>query len=169
MTPEEHLIGLGKLVANLQSLEMFLRLFLAGDSKENVIFPSAGDTLVPETFLTNFDSLGELVRKYNKALTGSEFSQYSLEPSIVQTRDMLAHGRLSGETPQLFPLTLWKFGRSDKAGNIRVEQSVTLSSDWFDSQRQSALDGINRVIQCGKSREYKSFRWEGAPDEGKSA
>jgi len=66
---------------------LVLRIFLADDSEQKWKFPSPGDTLVAETFPPNFDSLGELVGKYNGALTRSEAALYSVDRSIIQTRD----------------------------------------------------------------------------------
>jgi len=70
--------ALGALIANLQSLEYSLRVFLHNHAKEgdfplHTLKPS--DTM-PETAFSNWDTLGDLTRKYNQRVD----SEYAVEP-----------------------------------------------------------------------------------------
>lgn len=70
---DAHALGVGKILGNLQSLEVALRVFLAA-AEEAAGAPQppakaltsleAGD-VTAETALTNFDSLGVLISKYD--------------------------------------------------------------------------------------------------------
>jgi hypothetical protein len=60
-----HLLSLGGLLANLNVLEGSLRMFLCNHHKENWAIPAKGEKVVPETHLTNHDSLTKIVKKYN--------------------------------------------------------------------------------------------------------
>jgi hypothetical protein len=78
MTDDEHIAGLGKLLANLHSLELTLRIFLAEATgqmggEQNCNFPEPGTKSVCESFLTNWDSLRQLIYKFNGTLSPAEF------------------------------------------------------------------------------------------------
>jgi hypothetical protein len=158
MTDDDHLAGLGKLMGNLQSLELCLRIFLAEEARQDWRLPAPQTKSVPETFLTNWDSLSELVNKYNRKLTAAERRLYSVDSRIVETRNALAHGRLCAPDQAAFPLTLWRFGESNESGMVSVEQIVVLSNEWLDEWRTSTQDQIVRVLACAVTRGYKSLR-----------
>jgi hypothetical protein len=63
MIDDEHLIGLGKLIGNLQSLEFCLRVFLTEAAGEKWDSPQPGDRSVFKNHVTNWDSLGESRKK----------------------------------------------------------------------------------------------------------
>jgi hypothetical protein len=86
---------------------------------------------VPENALTNWDTLGQLISKYNCVLSAAEVPLYSVDSSVVQVRDALAHGRLSAPI-KAFPLTLWRFGKRDESRMVTVEQVVELSTERFE-------------------------------------
>lgn len=72
MNPSEYKSQIGAIVGNLQSLEFALRWFLSesvGPRDTNLKLDKlqAGD-LVAETHLTNYDSLGQVIRKVNARL-----------------------------------------------------------------------------------------------------
>jgi len=108
MDANDHLLGLGKIASNLHGLEILLRVFLCEATNQKFIFPKAGDAALPNSHLTNYDSLGDLVIDYNGALSASE-KHLNVDPSVVDTRDALAHGRLMSPGT-LFPdtaLSIW--------------------------------------------------------------
>ena len=104
---DAHSWELGKLVNNSQSFELFLRVFLAGlagsvkimregshADMPRVDIPRVGD-VVPETALTNYDSLGQLIDKYNDAVEVHR----RIDRELVEIRDALAHGRVVSLAP----------------------------------------------------------------------
>src|SRR5260370_36193612 len=103
MNFKEDRIGVGRLWGNLQSLEASLRFILTQAN------PS-------ENYITKSASLRTLVNKYNGLLSAAEQALYSVDPSIVDIRNAIAHGRVSGQYPgQPLPLTLsdYVIGESD--------------------------------------------------------
>jgi hypothetical protein len=134
MNYDDHCINLGRLWSNLQSLEVTLRLFLTqANSSENHI--------------TNRDTFGTLVGKYNGQLSKDEQSLYSVDTSVVDTRNALAHGLVSSGSVERFPRTL-----------SHNDQEVEMTVDWFDAQVTLAQEQIGRVSACGKSR-WQSPWW----------
>ena len=85
MNYDDHCIGVGRLWGKLQSLEVSLRMFLTQAN------PS-------ENHITNSDTFGTLVGKYNGRLSKDKHSLYSVDTSIVDIRNALAHGLVSGRT-----------------------------------------------------------------------
>jgi len=78
---DDYFLALGKVVSNLQSLELIIRLFLhnADPRRYGASPPEAGPSgtglqslvvggVVPENYITNYDSLGDLVTRYNNML-----------------------------------------------------------------------------------------------------
>ena len=90
--------GLGKTLANLQSLEFLLRLFLHNTQHPEPKWLEKGPTemvvgdIVAETPLTDWSSLGVLIDRYNGAV--GEQSPLKVSRSVVDLRDALAHGRM---------------------------------------------------------------------------
>jgi hypothetical protein len=156
MNGDDHLAGLGKLMGNLQSLELCLRIFLAEAAGENWHLPASQGTSVPENSLTNWDAFGTLISKYNKGLSAAELPLYSVDSSVVQARDALAHGRLCAPI-EAFPLTLWRFGKPDKSGIVPVEQVAELSIKWFEKWRTLTREQMDRVSACAVARGHKSL------------
>jgi hypothetical protein len=134
---EKHVLGVGQIVTNLQALEFLLRLFLSklesgGDrSKEgpNPLGFKVGDR-VPVNALTNYDSLAEVVRKYNDRVGDSAFR---VDPSVVDLRDAFAHGRVLARQPRR-PLHLIKLARPE-GDAVTVTTHLVLTDDWIASTR----------------------------------
>ena len=85
-----------------------LRYFLLRLHNQEAQFPKVGDADANETYLTNFVSLGDLVKEFNSVLEEPE-KQFSVDAQVVFIRDAIAHGRLL--TKEGLPYRLWKFGR----------------------------------------------------------
>ena len=105
MTAEDHILGLGKIIANLHALEYVLRIFLCEANSEMVQIPLAGTIQLLKTHLTNYDSLGVLIDKYNASLSANE-NKFRINREVVRVRDAIAHGRAASESAT-FPLSLY--------------------------------------------------------------
>ena len=152
MELQEYATALGKILANLQSLEFAVRAFLyeRGDLPHQPL-PSGtdlhdlkvGDT-VPENALTSYDSLGQLVDRYNRAVNDL---QLAVDRSVVDLRDALAHGRVSA--PLTAPnLSLLKFERP-KAGSTKVAYYQELSPQWLSEQVKRVFGELQKVAKAG--------------------
>lgn len=151
---EKHAENLGKLVADLQSLEIILRAFLVEDEicsgRSSSRLPDMdnlheGD-IVPLNAFTNYDTLGELIGKYNGHHKISS-ANLTIDETLVVIRDAIAHGRVSGLTPSA-PLNLLKFGKPEPNKTVEVEFSATMTKEWFGEQIHRVYDAILRVKEA---------------------
>ena len=153
---QEYHDSVGKLIANLQSLEFLLRAFLATiyDTDSNGLIPGmpknmydlqVGD-MVPINYLTNYYHLGQIIDKYNEYLKPKDVSFLIDRDSIVGLRDALAHGRVSGVSPHP-PLRIIKFDKPDKQniGQVKVVFSDTMDKEWFSSKIHFVYEAMMRV------------------------
>src|SRR5919109_181539 len=100
MTLDEHAKHLGGLVGNFQSLEFVLRAFLQGlPTARPIGIPQGTDIYsfpvgaeLSENELTSYDSLGDLIDKFNAEMKRRGLS--GIDPKLVEG-DALAHGRVS--------------------------------------------------------------------------
>lgn len=148
----EYATALGKIVANLQSLEFTLRAFLyqRGDPPHQPLAAGAdlydlrvGDA-APENALTSYDSLGQLVDRYNRVVNDP---QLALDRSVVELRDALAHGRVSAPL-EATNLSLLKFERP-KAGRARVVYCQELTPQWLSDQVKRTVGELRKVAKAG--------------------
>ena len=138
MNYDDHCINLGELWGDLQYLEVTLRIFLTqADPTKN--------------YITSYDTLGVLVVEYNGQLSEAEQSLYSVDTTVIDVRNALAHGLVSRPIggPR-FPLTLLHKGQQHK-----------MTLEWFDDQRTLVREQEERISACGRERWPKS-RWWGA-------
>jgi hypothetical protein len=156
---ESHAANLGKLIGNLQSLEMGARMAIVNLdplSAEHVQtqLPQVkrGDVVEVNAF-TNNDDLNHTLEKYNKRV--SVDCRIDVLP-IVRLRDALAHGRTFGYG-QMNHLRLLKFSRKrDPKGKIVVELAEDMTNDWFVTNirtLQEALEKIRTALDYEK-REF---------------
>lgn len=154
---QTHKLGLGSLIANFQSLEFALRAFLINDeiasggsraqSATDLHVMNEGD-IVPENALTNYDSLLKLIKRYNrhpKILS----ARLTIDETLVNTRDALAHARISSDNPSLYPLKLLKFSKP-KNKEVKVTFCVLMTKKWFDEQILRVRDAIVRVAEANE-------------------
>jgi hypothetical protein len=134
MNYDDHCIGVGRLWGDLQGLEVTLRLFLT----------QANPT---KNYVTSLDTLGPLVGEYNRQLSKAEQS-FSVDVSVVDIRNALAHGLVSGGRRTRFPLTLLHKG-----------QQAEMTVEWFDNRRTLVRKQAERISACGKSRWPKAHWW----------
>lgn len=154
MKGSDHTLPLGSIVTNLQALETHIRYFLLRASGQQPSFPKKGDKDAAENYLTLFISLGELVKKYNSALSSDE-AKFRVDEWVVAVRNALAHGRLVTETE--IPATLWKFGPS-KDGRVPVEFCETLTKEWMVKTSNFIAREIQKVLSCFAGRRYEGLR-----------
>jgi len=149
---------MGKLVVHLQSLEFALRAFLynkeTGPKPTNPDFAkkiydfNAGD-YVDENAFTNYDTLGELIGKYNKIVALTD-STLCVDKNIVDIRDALAHGRISSESPSFMePQKLVKYDKPQN-GQVRVTHCITLKKEWFDENIKLVHENILHVSEANE-------------------
>ncbi len=144
--------ALGKLVTNLQSLEFALRALLhdaVGPSHSSLRLEalSVGDA-VPEDPITNYDSLGDLIRKVNE-LYQTHGKPERIDASLVDLRDAIAHGRVWTTHPST-PFTLLKFSKPN-AGFVTVTYAQQLTIDWLDSQIKRTRNEVNKAVTFARS------------------
>ena len=149
MTPDEHYRLLGKLMAHLQSLEFILRAFLQGLPSARPIGIPYGtdiytypvDTELPESEITSYDSLRDLIEKFNIEMKRLDLP--TVGATLVHLRDALAHGRVSSPTPD-DTMRLLKFGKPEKA-RVRIVFNQQMTKPWFRSQIQRVRQAIMAV------------------------
>ncbi len=145
-------VSVGKIVLNLEALEFLLRLFLYESvGPKDPVFRfeklSVGDS-VPETPLTSYDPLGDLMRKVNARLEQLG-SPYRVDEALLAVRDAFAHGRAVGLDPQ-GPYRLVKFS-PPKSGFVRVEAATELSPAWLHEQARRTTEQIVALRKAGRS------------------
>jgi hypothetical protein len=155
MDGDQHVLGLGKIVGNLHSLEVAIRVFLCEAHGETIQLPAAPSGTVAETHVTSFASLGGLIKEYNDCLSPAE-QAHRVDPQAVTIRDAIAHGRLTSGAKE-FPLTLVKFASRNSTGMIPVEFVQVISEQWLEDARKLAKQQIDNVQNCAKARKYKNL------------
>ena len=161
---EEHSLNLGKLVGNLQSLEFALRAFLVNDEissggsfsqSVNLHDMDEGD-IIPLNAFTDYDTLRELIRRYNshpRILS----ADLTIDDTLADIRDSIAHGRVSGLTPSS-PLKLLKFGRPKRNDDhVRVTFSALMTGEWFKVQISRVYDAILIVSKANARLQNREF------------
>ena len=148
---------LGKVIGNLHSLEMMLRLFLHNVELKRYGSPppevsldkiKVGD-FIQENYFVNYDSLGDLVNKYNDIITSRGSSELSVDESTIKLRDAFAHGRVLGLQPSP-PFTLYKFGKPSREHKVKVENITNLSKEKLAEYIRHVLNQIKKVEEACK-------------------
>lgn len=147
---DEHPKQLGKLVGNLQSIEMLARLYLAikaagclEKAGPNVTNTKKGDE-VELTPLSDPRSLEPVLKDYNLNVNADQ--KVSVE-EIILLRDALAHGRVFGSGPlDRGHLKLLKFAKKKQNGKVEVTLCEDMSDDWF-KQKIALLEDATQRIQ----------------------
>src|SRR5262249_40304851 len=126
MDADEHALGLGRLMGNLQSLEATIRIFLARTD------PSINSIISGPT-------LGPLIDEYNRQLAGDE--PYSIDQQVLKIRNALAHGLVFAPPDMSLPLPLYHKG-----------QLYEMTVDWFQAKQTLVRDQHDRILACAKKR-----------------
>lgn len=135
---------LGRLWSNLLSLEVIMRLCILrkrgqGSSTLDLATLTEGTT-VEENALTNYDSLGKVIDKFNSEFTKENW--ITEKEKIVRLRDALAHGRFISSFPS--PIKFYKFSKP-KAGKVNIELIEELTIEWFDINIKLISKDIRRI------------------------
>lgn len=149
--------NLGRLVNNMQELEMLLRATLFQDEITRGISKQTDKTLVqgeiiPENAYTNWDTLGVLIQKYNKLTISAGLT---IDETLVDIRDAIAHGRVFAYTPS----GINQLVRFHKPENnlVKVKFSVSMTDEWFGKTIGSFYDAIRRVDAVHKKQHGVPF------------
>ncbi len=155
MKDEEHPLNLGKLLVNFQSLEFALRAFLVNDEIAlgvvsaqdiNLAEMNEGD-VVPKNAFTNYDTLDKLIGKYNKNSKVISLG-LTIDKTLVEVRDAIAHGRVAGPTPAP-PFKLLKFDKP-RNSQVTVKYSVLLTKEWFSEQHAKTQAAVLKVSEANQ-------------------
>ena len=142
----------GKILANLQALELLLRQFLY-DKRDPPFSPlvrslnelSKGDA-APLNPLTDWSSLPKLIGRYNHRVGARP--EFSVTNDVVTVRDVLAHGRVwlpDWHAQPDAPVLLLKFAQP--SGNTaEVEFSQSASAAWLDATLSLVAGEVAKVI-----------------------
>jgi len=155
MTPEQHARGMGKLMINFQSLEFSLRLFLCEANNETVKLPDTSPTQMEVTHMTNYDSLGDLLEKYN-SIASKSASSFIIDTSLVKIRDAIAHGRTLSSSLNS-PVRLFKFSKP-KNNMVKVVYDQVLDEAWYKENIRKVFEQIRKVYTCSKQFNFKSLQ-----------
>jgi hypothetical protein len=98
---------------------------------------------LPENELTNYNSLRQLIDKYNG--TVGKLGLPPIDETLAEIRDALAHGRVSAALAD-DTLRLLKFSKPAN-GRVRITFSALLSSDWFTAQKKRVFEAMQSVYQ----------------------
>ncbi len=146
MNVDEHARNIGGLICNLQSIEFEIRCLLSwANYPEASGLPaghrlselSEGNQYLAGTF-TNYDSLGQLVSKFNLFADKRNFRK--IDTSIVTLRDAIAHGRCASDAGEN-SFRLIKFSKPS-CGRVTVTYNQALDSKWYERQRKLLSDAL---------------------------
>lgn len=150
----DHATQLGKLIGNFQSLETVLRVFLdkVSASTSPRLPPGktyfglrAGEEVAVNAF-TNFDSLDQLIDKYNAVVRAKDHA-LQIDASIVAVRDLLAHGRIAADSPDETRLTIIKFDRPLN-GTVHVTDSAMMTNQWCQERIDLVRMQLEKVARA---------------------
>ncbi|MBN1124454.1 MAG: hypothetical protein JXA82_05555 [Sedimentisphaerales bacterium] len=154
----KYLEKLGLLMSLFHSLEFLLRVYLyylpeaiagrnekrkAIPGKTHIYYSKVGED-VNLTEMTNYDTIGKLIEKYNRNQSTPKEAKIE-KARLVALRDALAHGRVSSLSAE-GDAHLIKFSKpiKDKT-TVKITFNETLSESWFDEQIQKVQTAINKV------------------------
>jgi hypothetical protein len=141
---EEYVERIGRLNTALHRLEFLLRVFLVRAEGPNPVVDinkvKVGDK-VPETALTDYATLGQLIKRYNIHADSKIAIQ---QDDVVLLRDSLAHARIYSMTEQP-PFRLVRFAKPIN-GMAEVTSVVeNLDAAWLEANRQLIDGAIKKV------------------------
>ena len=133
----EHEVSLGRLLTNMLSLEILLRLYLfykepTPDSHKFQLDSLREGDIVSENYFTNTCGLRNLIEKYN-TYCKTNFSELKIDPDLADIRNALAHGRVLSLDPNFSKIQLFNFV-SEKEDQIRLAFATLMTKDWFQKQ-----------------------------------
>jgi hypothetical protein len=153
---DKHSLAFGNLMGNILSLEFLLRVFLlkTTDNSDDS-FPEwdrfnelkEGDLITLNAF-TKDRYFSEVVSRYN---SDSRIKKRGLHinDSLVDLRNALAHGLISGLNPSP-PLRLLHIDFNKKQGVKFIKFSALMTTDWFNKQIvqvRLAMENVEKAIE----------------------
>jgi len=151
---------LGKIVGNLQSLEFLLRTFLKeanGEPSSTQYFNFEVNDEVSEDSFTNYDTLGQLINKYNAHVSDVD-KELCISDKVVPLRDAIAHGRVFSTKPSPgHPSQLLKFTKPTN-GKVKVTHSEEMNSGWYEKNIELTFKQIEMVIRGGNALDLNAFK-----------
>ena len=140
---QTHAECFGQLFSDLLSLELMLRLCLLRKSSQessmkNLEKLKKGDP-VDENAVTNYDSLGDIIGKFNLAFDKTYWID---ETRVVDLRNALAHGRIISTKP--YPMRIYKFNKPVE-GKVKVLIAEEMTLDWFRKNIKFISNEIDRI------------------------
>lgn len=151
-----HVISLGKLMCNFQSLEFMLRGFLhrlpnapaLGLPSGTDIYTKPVGTQLPVNDITSYESLGQLISRYNRETVKLACGKV-IDITLVNLRDALAHGRTSMEASGDI-IRLLKFDKPQH-GKVRIAFNEEMNRSWFERNNKRVYDAMMEVHQAYKN------------------
>jgi hypothetical protein len=146
----------------LQALEQALRHFLyemdmsaSAEAEVAALEPGAVRALMASSALTNPDSLGVLIDKFNRTLPAARQSALAIDPGLASAREALGHGRIWGSTAEP-PLRIVEFGRPAN-GMVECTFDEVLDSAWLEARTRGADEALQKVTTA--ARDISPERW----------
>ena len=102
---------------------------------------------VPENYMTNYDTLGKLIDKYNTYVRTRD-TTLQLDTKVADLRDALAHGRVFEPTASP-PFRLLKFDKPTN-GQVHVTFSASMDAQWFQRQIRLVYTQAEKVMNACK-------------------
>jgi len=161
MKVDSHPYNLGLLLSNFQSLEFALRAFLQnlpdaaplGIPHGVDIYTCPVGTDLPINAFTNYDSLSDLLKKYNAEMRKAGGSL--IDESLIDLRDALAHGRVAMRGDNV-DHHLVKFSRPVD-NKVRVTFNEEMTTIWFKANVDRVSAAIRSVAhQLGSHKSAPS-------------
>lgn len=155
--------GLGAILGNLQSLEYAIRAFLLDCEPREVLDGFASEEYVVGNFVslnpfTNYDTLLQLIRKYNAKVEPS-YPDFCIDESVSDLRDALAHGRVAALQPS-FPFILVKFNnpRHNETGDkVKVTHNELITREWLSTNTKRVADQVKKIIAAAEAMGMQVF------------
>lgn len=153
MDDRMHTRSLGTLVNNIQALEFSLRSCLFKDEitkgiSKQLNLELVKDQIVPNNALTNWDTLRDLIQKYNKLPISKGLT---IDENLVEIRDAIAHGRVFLFAPDGINQLL-RFQKPNR-NEVKVEFSVAMTEEWFTTQFLRFYDAVRMVDAVHKRQD----------------
>lgn len=149
---QKHVEDLGKLVADMQSLETILRFCLWVADSKGKPFPdyhelTQGDIVRKDPF-TDYRNLRELIRDYNSNPLSAGLQ---IDETLVDVRDVIAHGRVYATAPS-GPYQLLKFDEPQD-DQVVVAFSASMTKEWFGKQITRFKDAVMKVHEANERQQ----------------
>ena len=146
-------LKLGKIVSNLQALEFLLRMTLMkvnGEVNDTKYYDLKANDEVTEDSFTNYDTLGQLIYKYNSLVSAVD-KTFCISNEVVSLRDVIAHGRVFSMDPNpLHPFLILKFDKPVN-GKVKVTFSEEMNPTWYEKNNDLIYKQIELVINGVKA------------------